>query len=177
RRGKNEVKSTILIALLAACCTLRQDPPCVSVCGMLPEKGGCGDLKDFEASTLLAVDRYADDIEARDLCQAVKGWKIEIHKFTEEDEDRCARGAWWEPIERHCVVGIAHPVWPPHTIELAHFHWKESALFHEMIHVVDIHRGKLTGPWHCGGELLGRKDALYDATGYPDTTREEKACP
>jgi hypothetical protein len=191
-RGAKAVRFKLLIgafllsmgaAFLGACCLTRTAMPpknaveCVTMCGLHAERGDCEALKDLEARALLAVDRYADDITAHDLCVAVKGWRIQIHHFTAFDEDKCVAGAWWDSLLRLCIAGEAHEIFPPHTIELAHVHWTQSALVHEMLHVVDISRGKHTGPWHCDWQELGRKDALFDATGYPDHTKPEKSCP
>lgn len=164
----------LLLALLAlsACATASATPRrCVTTCGLVSNQGNCFGLQLLESRVLKTFDRYVDNWTQAQVCSALAGWEIRIHKRTPEDDGCGTRG--WMLHPHFCVAGFTNV--ERKQIELPDTLWTSGALSHELVHVVDLKLYGVAG--HCRWGERGVNHALQTITGVDNPGQPERTCP
>lgn len=101
------------------------------------------------------------------VCEALKGWRIELHERDPVDGIRCepytGELAWWDFGLHACLAGYTHR--ETHSVEVGNLDG-QGALAHELVHAIDYSQGIPVG--HCHWKERGILKALKEITGADD---------
>lgn len=132
--------------------------------------GNCAALQSLEHRAV----RFFGDLGwggPKGVCAALNGWELKRHYRRPSDGVACGPRAW--AISGLCVRGYTHA--QARAIELPDLEWREGALAHELVHVLDMAVYDHAG--HCSWEARGIKKALLEIQGRPDESDAESTCP
>lgn len=141
------------------------DGVCVTPCG-LRYKGTCEELEAQERRVLWAFEDNVPGWQVAKTCAALEGWTIVIHTRTEIDRDFCEEGF---KVNDFCAIGLTHDTGDK-VLELEDSLFRTNAFSHELVHVIDLTTRDNAG--HCAWTIRGIKDALRQATGTEDPSKE-----
>lgn len=144
-------------------------PECITPCG-IRAPGNCETLQALERRAV----RVFGDLGwggPKGVCAALNGWELARHYRRPSDGVACGPRAW--AVAGFCVRGYTHV--NTRTIELPDLEWRDGALTHELVHVLDLAVFDRAG--HCAWEARGIKAALLEIQGYPDESDSESTCP
>lgn len=165
------MKALLGALLLAGCAGARPPAPvCVTACGMLTAAGRCEELKKQERRIVRELGGTLGLTRA-DVCEALKGWTVEVHRHDDKKDAKCS-GQAWLLSPGFCALGYTHI--DTRVVEVGDDRWETNALAHELVHVADF--AALGHAGHCLWQHRGVKDALERLTGVPDWTPPEKSC-
>lgn len=170
------------LLLLASCAAGRHNlssqpndgPACMTPCGLIAKPKSCKALKAAELKILAAYAENVPEWTADEMCAAMKGWVLIVHKMKPKDE--ACRALYPYPdvwtFGNLCITGYTH--WQIKVVEIGNEDWGHNALAHELGHVFSVSTG--VGLGHCDWEARGIKAALKSATGKDDPTPSEGEC-
>ena len=172
-------------ALLLFSCTCAHPPAlkpskgCVTSCGLFFPDEDCRDAQAYQDRAFHLLHEKAH-IRLGLICRAVHGWRVQVHTITDQDRKDCPPSKYngnesWRSPEGNCCIGTAQIV--PHILEVDRGDWPKSTLTHEILHAVDMRKGRLVEPWHCGWGDNGYEAAIEAVTGHRDATTDEASCP
>lgn len=147
----------------------RPNLPCVTRCG-LQGPSNCVELAGIEARAVEVFGRL-DWGGPEQVCRALNGWQIKLHKYRYSDGVGC-EGKAWVLYPGACALGYTEEA--TKEIELPDDNWREGALTHELVHALDLSLHGKAG--HCLWGARGVKAGIEEIQGYPDESRAERWC-
>lgn len=142
---------------------------CVTRCG-LQGPSNCVELAGMEARAVEVFGRL-DWGGPEQVCRALKGWRITLHQYRPSDRAGC-EGKAWVISAGMCALGYTEDA--TKEIELPDDQYREGALTHELVHVLDLEIHGRAG--HCLWNARGVKAGIEEIQGYPDVSRSERWC-